>query len=540
MTSKDNLIGNAAALLRKAEDIAREKAVMSPDTLETLSPEETRKILHELRVHQIELEMQNEELLRAQSELEVSRTRYFELYDLAPVGYCTISEKGLILESNLTAAKLLDITRDALTRQPISRFIHKEDQDIYYYLQKQLVEESVSRECDLRMVTNDGTHFWAHLTTTAGQDSDGNSMSRILINDITDRKRAEEALNENQSRLEMIFGAIPYAIFEYDAKLRLVRANTAALKATGISTLDITRDQAVEKLRFTNLDGSTLKVEDLPTSRALRGDTIANAPYLITTADGDKRVISAYAAPLYKDGKIHSVIALWDDITERKRVEKALQDSNRLLQTTLDALSANIAMLDEHGTVMLINKAWRDFAEQNGIVAGTASEGSNYLDVCDRAEGKNMEEARPFADGIRAVLSGAAESFILEYPCHSPCKERWFTGCVTTIQGVGPRRVVVAHENITGRKLAEEKIHQLYHLLIQAQETERHLISYELHESIAQNLSVLKINTDTIYNDPSMTSPELQGEAGGILQSDFSVHRGYQELGLRAASSRPG
>jgi PAS domain-containing protein len=146
MTSKDNLPGNAAAIRRKAEDIARGKAVKSPDNLETLSPEETRKILHELEVHQIELERQNEELLQSQSGLEASRTRYFELYDLAPVGYCTISEKGLILESNLTAAKLLGITRAALTRQPIFRFIHKEDQDIYYLHWKQLVETGAPQE----------------------------------------------------------------------------------------------------------------------------------------------------------------------------------------------------------------------------------------------------------------------------------------------------------------------------------------------------------------------------------------------------------
>jgi PAS domain-containing protein len=73
----------------------------------TLSPEEARPVFHELRVHQIELEVQNDELRRAQAELEVARARYFDLYDLAPVGYCTVSEKGLILEANLTAATLL-------------------------------------------------------------------------------------------------------------------------------------------------------------------------------------------------------------------------------------------------------------------------------------------------------------------------------------------------------------------------------------------------------------------------------------------------
>jgi PAS domain-containing protein len=104
-----------------------------------LSPRSARA-LHELRVHQIELEMQNEELRRTQEELEASRERYFDLYDLAPVGYFTLSEQGLILEANLTAAKLLGVARSALVKQPLSRFILPEDQDIHYLHRKALLE----------------------------------------------------------------------------------------------------------------------------------------------------------------------------------------------------------------------------------------------------------------------------------------------------------------------------------------------------------------------------------------------------------------
>jgi PAS domain S-box-containing protein len=129
--------------------------------------------VHELRVHQIELEMQNEELRTAQAEIEAGRARYFDLYDLAPVGYCTLSEQGLILEANLTAATLLGWPEAALVKQPISRFILKEDQDIYYLHRKKLFETGEPQECELRLVKPDGTLFWAHLTATAAQAEDG-------------------------------------------------------------------------------------------------------------------------------------------------------------------------------------------------------------------------------------------------------------------------------------------------------------------------------------------------------------------------------
>ena len=91
MNGPDDRPEQAAELRRRAEALVRERAARTPEDLEALSPEETRQMLHDLRVHQIELEMQNEELRRAQAELDAARARYFDLYDLAPVGYCTIS-----------------------------------------------------------------------------------------------------------------------------------------------------------------------------------------------------------------------------------------------------------------------------------------------------------------------------------------------------------------------------------------------------------------------------------------------------------------
>jgi len=156
MPHKNNRSEKAAELRKRAEEIATQKAAQSSENLENLPPEETRKMLHELRVHQIELEMQNEELRQAHLELDVTRARYFDLYDLAPVGYVSLNEKGLILEVNLTAANLLGVPRGAMIKQPLSNFIRKEDQDLYYRCRKQLLELGELQSCELRIMKRDG------------------------------------------------------------------------------------------------------------------------------------------------------------------------------------------------------------------------------------------------------------------------------------------------------------------------------------------------------------------------------------------------
>ena len=180
------------ALRKRAEALAGERAGGMPENLEALSPEVARRALHELRVHQIELEMQNEELRRTQEELEVSRARYFDLYDLAPVGYFTLSEQGLILEANLTAAKLLGVARAALVKQPLSRFILPGDQDIHYRHRKQLLETGAPQSWELRLLRKDAAPFWARVEATTAQDADGAAVWRAVVSDITESKRTEE------------------------------------------------------------------------------------------------------------------------------------------------------------------------------------------------------------------------------------------------------------------------------------------------------------------------------------------------------------
>ncbi len=186
----DSEVHVTGELLRKK---AEERAALLPDFPENLSPLEVRQTLHELRVHQIQLEMQNEELRLTEEKLEESRGRYFDLYNLAPVGYFTISEEGLILKANLMAATLLGIFRGELLSRPFTQFILKEDQDIHYLQWQKLHESHEPLSYELRMVKKGGTHFWGALTATAGREGDA-AFCRIVVSDITQRKEFEAEL----------------------------------------------------------------------------------------------------------------------------------------------------------------------------------------------------------------------------------------------------------------------------------------------------------------------------------------------------------
>lgn len=195
------------AMRQKAEAIFAAQSITSsatdmPVAADRLSSEETKRLLHDLQVHKIELELQNEELRRAQFELDASRSRYFDLYELAPTGYCIVSEQGLIEEANLTTARLLGVDRNRLINKPISRFIFKDDQNRFYSSHKLVLESDKTRSYELRMVKPDGNFVWVQMACVAIEDTEGILKVRIVLSDITDRKLVEEKLQTRTAFFE--------------------------------------------------------------------------------------------------------------------------------------------------------------------------------------------------------------------------------------------------------------------------------------------------------------------------------------------------
>ncbi|SPF33510.1 hypothetical protein SBDP1_1130005 [Syntrophobacter sp. SbD1] len=139
-------------------------------------------------------------------------------------------------------------------------------------------------------------------------------------------------------------------------------------------------------------------------------------------------------------------------------IEEVLRESELFNRSIVNALSAHIAILDENGFILCTNRSWQVFAKSNELASNPDMTGVNYFSTCDRATGLRAEEAPVAAAGIREVISGTRDSFELEYPCHSPDEKRWFNMRVTRFKDQESPMVVVAHENITERKLAEEAL----------------------------------------------------------------------------------
>jgi PAS domain S-box-containing protein len=185
---------------RRAERLLPQKAKDKEET----GGGDTAELVHELQVHQIELEMQNEALRKAQAEVEKSRSRYFDLYDFAPVGYVTFDQKGMILEANLAGAKLLGVERSLLVRLPFIRFLSPESRSTFHLHLKSVFSTGTKETCELKFIRENGDPFYVSVESISSKDNEGTPVQcRSAVIDITERKRAEEELQKAHGELEI-------------------------------------------------------------------------------------------------------------------------------------------------------------------------------------------------------------------------------------------------------------------------------------------------------------------------------------------------
>jgi diguanylate cyclase (GGDEF)-like protein/PAS domain S-box-containing protein len=310
------------ALRTRAEAMLR----ASPADDERPSANSVQRLVHELRVHQIELEMQNEELRRAQEELEAARDRYVDLYDFAPNGYLTIGESGLIREANLTAATMLGLERRKLLRMPFSQVVATEYQNTYFLHRRQVLETKGRHTCELRLVRADGTDFFGQLDSLDIEDRNRLIKGwRTNIINISERRHAQQALVEEKERVQITLHSIGDAVVTIDAHGIVEYMNPVAEALTGWGAEEA-RGQPLDTV-FNVIDEETGERVANPTARLLQagGARGLERNATLISRSGQAHAIHDSASLIQApDGRVLGVVLVFQDVSHARRMAREM------------------------------------------------------------------------------------------------------------------------------------------------------------------------------------------------------------------------
>lgn len=356
-----------------------------PKSLESIPLENIQKLIHDLNVHRVELEIQNEELRRAQDEIDWALSRYSDLYDFAPVGYLTLNKNGLIVKINLTGADMLGEDRCYLIKKGFSSFIAPNFQDTFYHHSKQVFKSKNKQTCQLKLLKKDGTEFYAQIESVVAKDDKGYfSQLRTAITDITKSKLAEEELEKYHQHLEELVekrtaelihlnDQLKNEIIEHKQAEVALWESEAAWRSIAKNSPDIIilldRDWNIQ---FINRIVSDLMPEEITGThisnyipdkfwpdieKCYKGVWKTSKPdkYEIEyySKDGSFRAdFEARVGPIIRGGDVVALVISASDITERKKTEKELYKYRRHLEElvkerTTELTEANIELKRE-------------------------------------------------------------------------------------------------------------------------------------------------------------------------------------------------
>ncbi|MDR3555363.1 MAG: PAS domain S-box protein [Syntrophobacteraceae bacterium] len=471
MSSDNKHSGKTSLLRRRAEELLAQRP--GP---EALSASDLLELVHELQVHQVELEIQNEELRRAQGEISALHREYEDLYEFAPCGYLTLDPGGIITRCNLTGVRLLGVEKTRLNGLGFSRFVAKEYRDDYLAALKAAGQLGEKQSIPLRLIREDNTPSWAAADIRADLSEAGEvSQWRLALVDITERRRAEEALRDNELRLRTILQTVNEGFWLIDNNTVTVDLNPRMCAILGRN-----REEVFGRKIFDFVDSENRAVFEQQIRMRTQGE-VGTYEIVLSRPDGANVFCQFNATPLFDvSGNRVGSFAMVTDITERERAKQEANVQRETLARVFESAPYIMMLVNKEGRVTNINRKGVSFAgktkdELLGLLGGEVFNCLNSFEGpgCGRfAECANcpirtrimhtFETGRNIFDG-EGRLTQRYGSTNLAFD---------ILVSTTLVKDTVDDQVLVTIIDITDRKRGEEERQKLEEQLFQAQKME--------------------------------------------------------------------
>lgn len=387
---------------------------------------------------------------RAEETLKREKVLLDTLIESVPGLFYVLDQTGHYLRWNESLQELLGLTTREMRESQVLTLIHGNDREMVASKMMDVFMNGYA-EAEARLLAKDGVHH--AMLTGRRMSSDGNVYLVGSGLDITDRRRAEEALRESERAQRNILGNIDEIIYmlrptensPFEGDVRFVSGRVEAI--LGYEPREFMEDR--------DLWFRLVHPEDMPAMVSQTRDIYQRKQpgvreYRMRVKTGEYRWIEDRVVPEVNDaGALVGVFGVARDVTDKRRAEQALRESEQFARASLDALEAHIAILDEEGVIVAVNKGWAGAERFLGEAVGRPGIGENYLKICDVSEIECGDQSSLVADAIRRIIAGQEEYNVIQYKREALDGPMWYLCRVTRFAGGEVGHVAIAHEDVT-------------------------------------------------------------------------------------------
>lgn len=460
-----------------------------------------------LRYYQ-RLQQQQQNLVDRMEESEKSYKSIFELLPDAAF----LHRNGKILFANMAASNMLKYNDPSeMVGLNLLDLIH---QDFRVIAQErvQLVEQE-GRSAPLieeRLLQANGEIIDVEVASTS-YSYQGNPAVLSVFRDVTEKNKTLHDLRESEQRYSSLFENNHSVMMLIDPETGIIQQANAAACAFYGYRLDEFKGKGISEINILTPEEIHREMEKAIAEKR------KHFHFCHRLSSGEVRDVEVFSGPIVFNGKpfLYSIV---HDITERKRFEAAQREAQQFNKDVLNCVGANVAVLNGDGVIAMVNEAWNKFALDNqALQLEIMGPGINYIEVCRQAQDDIY--AQKALEGIRGVLQGALDRFVMEYPCPSPHAQRWFLMTVSPLQ-TSKGGAVISHIDISERKKVEEELRKLTRAV----------------EQSPASVVVTDLSGKIEYANPKFTQvtgyslEETLGQNPRLLKSGEIPPEGYREL----------